>query len=146
MPNAWVCARSLDREGFKLGTMCDSAAWHSEADMLAAVIDGKLMVWYYSNVVFIDRDLVNQTKLVKEAADLGKDPQIQSFHGTHVVVRRSDGAQLSFGVSPYPITLYGIVARSMWEPAIHLCRCVKDSTRCVHTPTHTVCVRARACV
>ena len=40
------------------------------------------------------------------------------------VVRRSDGAQLSFGVSPYPITLYGLVARCMWEPAIHLCRFV----------------------
>lgn len=44
---------------FKLGTMCDSALWNSDTDMLSAVMDGKLVVWYYPNVVFVDRDLVN---------------------------------------------------------------------------------------
>eukprot|EP00277_Geminigera_cryophila_P012189 CAMPEP_0179437838 /NCGR_PEP_ID=MMETSP0799-20121207/21652_1 /TAXON_ID=46947 /ORGANISM="Geminigera cryophila, Strain CCMP2564" /LENGTH=735 /DNA_ID=CAMNT_0021219017 /DNA_START=155 /DNA_END=2363 /DNA_ORIENTATION=- len=113
---------------FKLGTMCDSAIWNTETDMLAAVMDGKLMVWYYPNVVFIDRDLVNQTKMTKDASDLGKDPQLVHFHGTHVTVRRIDGAHLSSAVSPYPIALYGIVARNMWEHAIQLCRYVKDKT------------------
>jgi intraflagellar transport protein 80 len=113
---------------FKLGTMCDSAAWNTETDMLAAVMDGKLVVWYYPNVVFIDRDLVNQTKMVKDASDLGKDPQLLHFHGMHATVRRTDGAHLSSAVSPYPIALYGIVARNMWEHAIHLCRYVKDKT------------------
>lgn len=113
---------------FKLGTMCDSAIWHSETDMLAAVMDGKLMVWYYPNVVFIDRDLVNQTKMVKDASDLGKDPQLVHFHGTHVTVRRTDGAHVSSSVSPYPIELYGVVARQMWENSIKLCRYVKDKT------------------
>jgi len=113
---------------FKLGTMCDSAVWNTETDMLAAVLDGKLVVWYYPNVVFIDRDLVNQTKMVKDASDLGKDPQLVHFHGMHVTVRRTDGAHLSSAVSPYPIALYGIVARNMWEHAIHLCRYVKDKT------------------
>ena len=61
---------------FKLGTMCTSAIWNTETDMLAAVMDGKLTVWYYPNVVFIDRDLVHQTKLVQDATDLGKDPQL----------------------------------------------------------------------
>jgi len=34
-----------------------------------------------------------------------------------VTVRRSDGALLSSAVSPYPIALYGMVIKSMWEPA-----------------------------
>jgi len=113
---------------FKLGTMCTSAIWNTETDMLAAVMDGKLTVWYYPNVVFIDRDLVHQTKLVQDATDLGKDPQLVHFHGTHVTMRRTDGAHLSHAVSPYPIALYGIVARSMWEHSIQLCRYVKDKT------------------
>mmetsp|Transcript_38252 Transcript_38252/g.94004 ORF Transcript_38252/g.94004 Transcript_38252/m.94004 type:complete len:765 (-) Transcript_38252:162-2456(-) len=113
---------------FKLGAMCDSALWNSDTDMLSAVMDGKLVVWYYPNVVFVDRDLVNQTKFVKDATDFGKDPQIVHFHGTHVTVRRSDGAQLVSAVSPYPTALYGIVQRSLWEQAIQLCRYVKDST------------------
>jgi intraflagellar transport protein 80 len=59
--------------------------------MLAAVMDGKLMVWYYPNVVLIDRDLVNQTKMVKDGSELGKDPQLMHFDGTHVTVRRTGG-------------------------------------------------------
>ena len=47
---------------------------------------------------------------------------------TSTVVRRTDGAHLSHAVSPYPIALYGIVARSMWEHSIQLCRYVKDKT------------------
>lgn len=101
---------------------------HAENDMLSAIMDGKLVVWYYPNVVFVDRDLVNQTKFVKESSDFGKDPQIMHFHGTNVTIRRSDGAQLVAAVSPYPTALYGIVQRNMWEQAIQLCRYVKDPT------------------
>jgi intraflagellar transport protein 80 len=54
-------------------------------------MDGKLMVWYYPNVVLIDRDLVNQTKMVKDGSELGKDPQLMHFDGTHVTVRRTGG-------------------------------------------------------
>ena len=96
--------------------------------MLSAIMDGKLVVWYYPNVVFVDRDLVNQTKFVKESSDFGKDPQILHFHGTNVTIRRSDGAQLVAAVSPDPTALDGIVQRNMWEQAIQLCRYVKDST------------------
>ena len=53
---------------------------------------------------------------------LTRPPQIASFDGTHVTVRRSDGALLSSAVSPYPIALYGMVIKSMWEQAIQLCR------------------------
>jgi hypothetical protein len=59
---------------------------------------------------------------------MGKDPQIVSFDGTHVTVRRSDGALLSSAVSPYPIALYGMVIKSMWEQAIQLCRSPALST------------------
>jgi intraflagellar transport protein 80 len=113
---------------FKLGAMCDAASWNTESDMLAAIMDGKLVVWYYPNVVFVDRDLVNQVKFTKEASELGKDPQILHFHGTQVTVRRNDGTQLVSVVSPYPAALYGIVQRNMWTEAIQLCRYVKDST------------------
>jgi len=112
----------------KLGTMCDSAAWNSETDMLAALVDGKLMVWFYPNVLFIDRDLVNQTKMTKDASDLGKNPHILHFHGTQVTVRRSDGTNLAVAVSPYPIKLYALIKQLLWEDAIRLCRYVKDKT------------------
>jgi len=84
---------------YKLGTMCDSAMWNSETDMLVAMMvrsllspraplptpfsrreasgrvltrapppfqDAKQVVWYYPNVVFVDRDLTVQTKVARE--------------------------------------------------------------------------------
>ena len=128
IPVGSTAAGTKDVVPFKLGTMCDSVMWSSETDMLAGIMDSKLVVWYYPNAVFIDRDLISKTKNVQNDPEYGKDPQIQQFHGTQVVVRRSDGTQLSTSVSPYPITLYGIVQRNMWEHAIHFCRYVKDST------------------
>jgi len=112
----------------KLGTMCDSAMWSADTDMLAAVMDGKLVVWYYPNVVFVDRDLASQTKYTRDASDFGKDSQIVQFHGTSVAVRRADGAVLYAAVSPYPAQLYAVVCRFQWEMAISLCRYVKDPT------------------
>ena len=35
--------------------------------MLAANVDGKFMVWYYPNVVYIDRNLVDSTRSSKDA-------------------------------------------------------------------------------
>merc|ERR1712093_530860 len=37
----------------KLGSMVDTVMWHSKSDMLAAVMDGKLVIWYYPNVVYV---------------------------------------------------------------------------------------------
>ena len=34
--------------------------------MLAAIADGKFVVWYYPNVVYIDRNLVNSTRSTKD--------------------------------------------------------------------------------
>ena len=42
---------------YKLGTMVDSVRWNDTTDMLAAMIDQRLVVWYYPNVVYVDKDL-----------------------------------------------------------------------------------------
>ncbi len=36
----------------------DSAVWSDAHDMIAALADQKLLVWYCPNVVYIDRDLL----------------------------------------------------------------------------------------
>jgi hypothetical protein len=38
--------------------------WHEAAPMLAAVVDGQLMVWYHPAAAFVDRDLLEATKSV----------------------------------------------------------------------------------
>ena len=51
----------------KLGTLCDTVAWNTDSDVLGAVSDGKLCFWYYPNVVFVDRDLIEETRTVQDA-------------------------------------------------------------------------------
>jgi len=111
----------------KLASMVDCAIWHDTTDMLAAVCDSKVTVWYYPNVVYVDKDLLNSTKETHMAlGDLGKTPQFVNFSGTRVTPRRTDGTLVTIGLSPYPPLLFQHVADGNWEHAIRLCRFVKD--------------------
>ena len=46
--------------------MVETAIWNDENDMLAGVTDGKFVVWYYPNVVFVDEDITAMTRLDKD--------------------------------------------------------------------------------
>ena len=50
----------------KIGTMIDSFLWNDENDYLAAIADGKFVVWYYPMVTFIDQDIVSYTMFERE--------------------------------------------------------------------------------
>ena len=41
--------------------MVDAVRWNDVNNSLAAVADGSLMVWYYPEVVYLDRDLLPST-------------------------------------------------------------------------------------
>eukprot|EP00026_Physarum_polycephalum_P003964 Phypoly_transcript_03981.p1 GENE.Phypoly_transcript_03981~~Phypoly_transcript_03981.p1 ORF type:complete len:761 (+),score=98.06 Phypoly_transcript_03981:1-2283(+) len=110
----------------KMASMVSSAIWSDSTGMLAAIVDGKFVVWYYPNVVYIDRNLVEATKNIKDGSDFGKTCQLVTFYGNLCTGRRADGSLISASVSPYPILLYQYVERNEWESAIRLCRFVKD--------------------
>ncbi len=46
--------------------MIDTFAWNDEIDMIAAMSDGKFVVWYYPNAVFVDEDIAPMTKFEKD--------------------------------------------------------------------------------
>lgn len=45
-----------------------SVKWNDYSEILVAIADGKLVVWYYPSVVFIDRDLLPKTKIIRDDA------------------------------------------------------------------------------
>ena len=45
-----------------------------------ATVDQRLVVWYYPNVVYVDKDLTAATKFVKDGG-FGKVPQLTYFNG-----------------------------------------------------------------
>jgi len=112
----------------KLGSMVDTFMWHNKTDMLSAVMDGKLCVWYYPNVVYIDPDLITATKSLRDGSSFGKNPQLVQFSETHLTIRRSDGALMCASVAPFPSLLYEYVQSVEWESATRLCRFVKDQS------------------
>ncbi|OMJ95505.1 hypothetical protein SteCoe_1102 [Stentor coeruleus] len=119
---------SAHRNDFvKLCSMVDSFRWNESNDMLAAISDGKLYVWYYPNVVYVDKDLLILSRAMKDVSnEVGKMCIIDSFTGSLVTVRRVDGRIVTLNISPYPALLYETSDRGQWAKAIKLCRFVKD--------------------
>ncbi|KAG0618321.1 hypothetical protein M758_4G054400 [Ceratodon purpureus] len=111
---------------FKLASMVENSMWNDVADVLVAVADQRLVVWYYPHAPTVDRDLLQYVKLTKDC-HIGKNAKLQSFHGPRCMVRRADGASISAHVSPYPFLLFEHVAAKQWDQALRLCRHVKDN-------------------
>jgi len=112
----------------KICSMVDSFQWNDGNDMLACIADSRLLTWFYPNAIYVDRDLMNQAMSTKDAADVGKLAQMNSFTGSTVTIRRLDGALATHSISPYPKVLYEQVDKAEFEKAIRLCRFVKEST------------------
>ena len=52
----------------QLGTMVLSFTWHEKTNMLAALTDGKLIVWYCPSTVYNDKAILPKTRIEIDAA------------------------------------------------------------------------------
>jgi intraflagellar transport protein 80 len=111
----------------KLQTQVDSVAWSDSADMLCAVADARFLVWYYPNIVFVDRDLVTATLETRDGSALGKGAAVAGSSAGRAHVRRGDGALASLAVAPYAPLLQRLGREKRWDEALRLCRFVKDA-------------------
>ena len=96
--------------------------------MLSAIADSKHITWFYPNAIYVDRDLMQKAKQIRECTDIGKLAQMTCFTGTLCSVRRLDGGMATLQVSPYPRVLYEHIDKADFEKAIRLCRFVKEAT------------------
>ncbi|NXQ68366.1 IFT80 protein, partial [Quiscalus mexicanus] len=112
----------------KIGTMVQSLAWNDGCNILCGIQDSRFTVWYYPNAVYVDKDLLPKTLYEKDASEFSKSPQIVSFVGNQVTIRRADGSLVHLHISPYPAILHGHVSSSRWQDGLRLCRFVKDQT------------------
>jgi len=72
------------QELYKLHIMVDAMRWNDCNNSLAAVADGLLLVWYYPEVIYMDRDLLSSTISKQPAFDWGKTAEIVEFRDTRV--------------------------------------------------------------
>eukprot|EP00758_Cryptobia_borreli_P007907 Tbor_TRINITY_DN533_c0_g1::TRINITY_DN533_c0_g1_i1::g.23362::m.23362/K19678/IFT80; intraflagellar transport protein 80 len=120
---------SLQGGSKKIATMASSIKWHDTNETLVAISDCYLVTWYLPSVVFVDRDLLARTKWVRDDGtdEFSSNDIIQDFSRTRISVRRgTDGALLTFGVSPYPSMIFAHVARHDWDGAVRLSRFLND--------------------
>ena len=51
---------------FKLAIMVNSCMWNEVGDVLVAVADERLVVWYYPHVAYVDKDLLQYVKITQD--------------------------------------------------------------------------------
>ncbi|XP_062901919.1 intraflagellar transport protein 80 homolog isoform X1 [Mobula hypostoma] len=112
----------------KIGTMVHSVAWNNTINILCGMQNMYFVVWYYPNVVYVDKELLSKTVYEKDASEFGKNPQIVNYVGNQVTIRRVDGSMIHTSISPYPAILHEYVTASRWDDAVRLCRFVKTTT------------------
>ncbi|KAL8593908.1 hypothetical protein ACOMHN_048345 [Nucella lapillus] len=81
-----------ERKSTKLANMIHMMTWNDETNMLAAMTDGKIHVWYYPNAVYVDAELLPRTVAEKDTSEFGKSPQLLNFVGSHLILRRMEGS------------------------------------------------------
>uniref|UniRef100_A0A8C4X7R3 Intraflagellar transport 80 homolog (Chlamydomonas) n=1 Tax=Erpetoichthys calabaricus TaxID=27687 RepID=A0A8C4X7R3_ERPCA len=117
-----------DQKIIKIGTMVHTMAWNDSTSMLCGIQDTQFTVWYYPNVVYVDKDLLFKTLYTKDASDFSRSPHILNYVANQVTIRRSDGSLVYTNISPYPDILHEYVNCSRWDDAVRLCRFVKEQT------------------
>ncbi|KAK1790557.1 hypothetical protein P4O66_014018 [Electrophorus voltai] len=132
-----LAVRRLGRDQtlHKLGTMVHTMAWNDSANILCGIQDAQFTVWYYPNVVFVDKGLLPKTLFTKDGSEFSRAPHILNYAGGQVTVRRADGSLVYSLVSPYPTLLHEYAGSARWEDALRLCRFAKWGANCLHIGT-----------
>lgn len=106
----YICS-VMQPSPIKLATAVQSYAWNDSSDILAAITDNQLVIWYYPAACLLDKQLVEITRECKKVL-FGESATIQGFAGQLVTVRQSDGVKRYTTVNPYVLRLYSLVRQN----------------------------------
>ncbi|VDN23637.1 unnamed protein product [Cylicostephanus goldi] len=110
----------------RIGSSVEHLHFNNTTNMLAAVGEGRVLVWPAIEIAFIDRTLLQQSIIEKPVPALGKFPILRSFNDNVVSLRRSDGSIVTTTIPPFAEALLKHTANSKWDQAIRLCRHIKS--------------------
>lgn len=112
---------------FKLHSNIESFKFNDDTDALVGFSDGRLNVWYFPSVAFLDKDLVALTTSSSDASEFGRNAQIVAYTGNRISVRKVDGSFLYSATSIDIPLLYELTRNNRWDESIRLCRHQKDN-------------------
>ncbi|ETO13835.1 hypothetical protein RFI_23532 [Reticulomyxa filosa] len=147
-----ICKLDNESTRHKLHTIVNSIAWHPEADILIALCDKSVLMWYYPNIVWSDSDLLKYTcvktnvraqvqivykkitaykkkrkDLYLQNSALDADASILHIEKTLLTIRLSSGGEYSVHISPFPLLLYDNINQGKWTESLRLCHMAKDT-------------------
>ncbi|CDW54121.1 WD40 domain containing protein [Trichuris trichiura] len=109
----------------KLGKIVQTVKFSDCTAMLLGVQDESLLLWCQPETAFVDAQLLPKTVLKKQS-DIGKAARLEGFHGSQVVLRRSDGCLIFCMLNPFSFALHNHLQNREWEKSLQLCRQIND--------------------
>ncbi|CAH1115731.1 unnamed protein product [Psylliodes chrysocephalus] len=122
-----INVRSSNKTFSKLGRKIESFQWNATDNIMAAIQDTKLVVWYCPTACFNPK-LLRMCSFQYDSSELGSSPRINDFIGNAVSVRRADGSLLNVPISPFPSLLHKAVLDNRWTDAVNMCRTANNET------------------
>nr|XP_022919132.1 intraflagellar transport protein 80 homolog [Onthophagus taurus] len=120
-----ISIKSQHKTFSKLGGQIQGFQWNSDENMLAAIQDTHLVVWYCPSACF-EATLLRMCSFVYDSLELSRSPKINDFVGNSVSIRRSDGSLLNVPISPFPALLHRYIQDGKWTDALNICRTTED--------------------
>lgn len=96
--------------------------WHPSNEMLIALSDKSLYVWYYPAITWSDSDLLKQSCVTVDASPAGLNARIISIQDTLVRIRKANGVEIILNISTLPLLIYQSIYSGDWSKALRLCR------------------------
>ncbi|XP_044766624.1 intraflagellar transport protein 80 homolog [Coccinella septempunctata] len=122
-----VSIKSTTKTFSKLGRKIESFQWNSEENLIAAIQDTQLIVWYCPQASY-DTALLKLCSFYYDSPELGRSPRINDFVGNSVSVRKADGSLINVFISPLPSILLKYIQENKWQEALNLCRSMNNTT------------------
>ena len=94
----------------KLAASVHTFAWHAGVDVLAAVCDGALRVWYHPAAALGHADLLAASTAQRPLPAAGEGADIVDFSGQRAAVRLASGARVSVAVSAHVLKLHQLAS------------------------------------
>ena len=108
----YICS-VLQPAPLKLAASVQSYAWNDGTDILAAISDNHLVVWYYPAACLVNKDLLAST--CERTPLMNSDnATIESFSGQVVNVRLANGANVTHTVSAYALKLFALAQQNRY--------------------------------
>lgn len=99
-----------------------STMWSETSRQLCALRDGQLLMWECPWSFNVAAKLMELSKHTFPIADVGTGGSLDTFHGSLLTLKRTNGSLFTQAVPPYSEKIEQAVEKSQWDSALKIAR------------------------